>query len=103
VLYAATRGAFVDLAADLSYALRIDPAKLILDSHPVENPDGNGNGLAGLAAHVTINQAIGVLIGRGHTPDSGRQELHRLAALDHGDLHASAQQIVVQTGNGPRL
>jgi hypothetical protein len=101
VLYAATPGAFVDLAADLSHALGTDPAALILDSHPVENPDRDGDGMAGLDALVTINQAIGVLIGRGHTPGFARQELHRLAALNDGDLHATAQQIVLLTGNGP--
>ncbi len=99
LLYAATPGAFVDLAADLSYALAIDSATLVLDAH-LPAPD-HGPGVTGLDTHFAIDQAIGVLIGRGHTPETARDELHRLASLDHGDLRAAADQIILTAGTLP--
>ena len=92
VLYAATPGAFVDLAADLSYALGEEATALILDGH-LPPPDVQGR-TTGLDTHVAINQAIGILIGRGHTPEAAQDELHRLAGLDHGDLRAAADQVI---------
>ena len=67
VLYAANPGAFVDLAADLSFALDLGPDALQLDAH-LHAPSPEFDSI-GLAAHSTINQAIGILIDRGHTPD----------------------------------
>jgi hypothetical protein len=98
-LYAATPGAFVDLAADLSYALGTDPTTLVLDNHLPAPEDSSG--MTGLAAHFAIDQAIGVLIGGGHTPETARDELHRLAAIDHGDLRAAAEQIISTAGRDP--
>jgi hypothetical protein len=92
LLYAATPGAFVDLAADLSYALGIQPAALVLDGH-LDPPDDSA-GVRGLENHFAINQAIGVLIGAGHTPESAHDELHRLAASDHHDLPSAAQTVI---------
>jgi hypothetical protein len=100
LLYAATPGAFVDLAADLSYALGIGLTDLILDAHL--DPPADDVGVDGLAHHRAINQAIGVLIGRGHTPEAARHELHRLAALDHGDLRAAADSVVRSARAEPR-
>lgn len=94
VLYATAPGAFVDLAADLTYALGLDDARLILDKHRAP-PDGSASaGIAGLHAHTAINQAIGVLIDRGHTQESAHRELHRRANLDSRDLLAVAEQIL---------
>jgi len=45
LLYAATPGAFVDLAADLIYALRIEPTALVLDGH--FDPSAGSAGLTG--------------------------------------------------------
>ncbi len=94
VLYATTPGAFVDLAADLSYALDLDAASLILDEHRTMPEDSAGAGMLGLRAHTAINQAIGVLIERGHTPESAYQELRRRADLDGGDVPAAAEQLL---------
>ena len=93
LLFAARPGAFVDLAADLSFALGIDPAAFVLDGHlhgalPSPGP------LSGLDAHATINQAIGVLISKGHTPESASHELQRLARTDHDDLRAAAEAVI---------
>jgi hypothetical protein len=91
VLYAATPGAFVDLAADLSYALGLDRTHLVLDQHLIAPTAGSGMGLDTQSA---INQAIGVLIGGGHTLESARHELDRLASLDSDDLHRAAQAVL---------
>lgn len=99
VLYAAAPGAFVDLAADLSYALGVDPAALVLDEHLVEPADVLGR--SGLEALSTINQAIGVLIERGRTPESAREELERLAALDSGNLLHVVEQVLHSTVRRP--
>jgi hypothetical protein len=100
VLYAATPGAFVDLAADLSYALGIEPTALTRDGHLDLATDTAG--LTGLDEHFAINQAIGVLIDRGHTPESALEELHRIAALDHGNLPAAAKALLPpQRGKPP--
>ena len=101
LLYAATPGAFVDLAADLIYALRIEPTALVLDGHLDPPADAAGlTGLTGLDEHSAINQAIGVLLGRGHTPESAHHELQRLAALDHNNLHAAAESLIHSIRSG---
>jgi hypothetical protein len=99
LLYAATPGAFVDLAADLSFALGIDLSRLVLDGDLAPVPDSTG--LTGLTGHFAINKAIGVLIGRGYTPGSARDELHRLAALDPGNLRAVAEALTRDVGREP--
>ena len=93
LLFAARPGAFVDLAADLSFALGIDPAALVLDDH-LDPGLRDPAALSGLDAHAAINQAIGVLIGNGHTPESARHELQRLARTDHDDLRAAAEAVI---------
>lgn len=92
VLYAGAPGAFVDLAADLAWALELDLRTLVLDAHlAVPAPT---NAVIGIPEHATINQAVGVLIERGHTPLSARTELRRHAHTQGGTVHASAQQIM---------
>jgi hypothetical protein len=71
VLYAAKPGAFVDLAADLSFALGLSPNTMTLDDDLTPTSDDPA-GLQGLAEMVQVNQAIGILIERGHLPDSAR-------------------------------
>jgi hypothetical protein len=95
VLYAAKPGAFVDLAADLSFALGLSPNMIILDDDLA--PTSDSAGLQGLAEMVQVNQAIGILIERGHLPDSARTELRRLAHHAQTTLHAAAQQLIHTT------
>jgi hypothetical protein len=72
--YASTPGTFVDLAADLSFALgsgslRVDediPSALVSD-------------LTGVGRLSAINKAVGVLISHGHTLDSAQRELRHTA------------------------
>jgi hypothetical protein len=99
VFYAATPGAFVDLAADLSYALGLAPSELRLDAE-IASPIPE-SGVTGLATHAIVNQAVGVLIDRGHTPATAHQKLSRLAARDRGHLPAAAEAIVRTTTRGP--
>jgi hypothetical protein len=92
VLYAGTSGAFVDLAADLSWALQLDPSALSLDEHLPAAVAAES--VVGLREHAAINRAIGVLIEQGHTPESARTELRRVAGLDSGDVPGAAQRIL---------
>jgi hypothetical protein len=83
ILYAATPGAFVDLAADLSWLAGLELDEFALDQHlnlPVD-PETAG---VGQAASL-INQAIGVLVARGRTLGAASDELDaRAADAGHG-------------------
>jgi hypothetical protein len=104
VFYAASPGAFVDLAADLGHALH---APIIFDcprQRLTESPEGDGqhgdnprdghesivldadlppttlvSRLTGLGDASTINRAVGMLIDQGHHPDRAHATLHRHA------------------------
>ena len=92
VVYAGRAGALVDLAADLSWLTGRDLSDFALDEHlhlPVD-PDDT---LTLLTASL-IDQAIGVLIGRGHTPDQARRELDVHAARTGTDRSGAAAHIL---------
>jgi len=92
VVYAGRAGALVDLAADLSWLTGRDLSDFALDEHlhlPVD-PDDT---LTLLTASL-IDQAIGVLIGRGHTPDQARRELDVHAARTGTDRAGAAAHIL---------
>ncbi|HEX6757220.1 MAG TPA: hypothetical protein VF086_02235 [Propionibacteriaceae bacterium] len=104
VFYAASPGAFVDLAADLAHALH---APIIFDcprQRLTGSPEGDGqhgdnprdghesivldadlppatlvSRLTGLGDASTINRAVGMLIDQGHHPDKAHATLHRHA------------------------
>lgn len=97
VVFAATPGAFIDLAADLSYALHVNPDTLVLDAdlHPTTAP-------IGMAAVTDINQAIGILIERGRvSTGAARTELNRLAEHTNSTIHAAAQLLIASILLGP--
>jgi hypothetical protein len=83
VFYAGTPGAFVDLAADLTFALRgastpesaenSAPPAIRLDADP--SPRTDGFNLSGVTELSAIDRAVGVMIDQGHHPD------HALATL----------------------
>jgi hypothetical protein len=99
VLYAAVAGAFVDLAADIGFALAMDASRLLLDEHLVPRiPVG---AIIGLRAQATINRAIGVLIERGYTPEWARAELRGHARAGVSDMVASAQYVLDGLAQGP--
>lgn len=78
ILYAYQPGAFVDLAADLTWLTGRQPEELRLDRHlQLASPF---EGCETLVATSLINQAIGVMIGRGSTPAAAIRELDSFAA-----------------------
>jgi hypothetical protein len=99
VLYAGTPGAFVDLAADVAYALRTRPDAVQLDRHRI--PPDPALGAVGLTALSRHNQAIGILLDRGHDPDEALTELHRLARQDAISLQVAVQQLIDSTVRPP--
>ncbi len=123
VFYAATRGALVDLAADLTYAVgatgtnatmvRYQQASGPADSDGDRTDPGDGRwpgisldtdlppstrsfGLSGLDELSTINQAVGVMIDHGHHPDEVHATLRRHAAAASAAPHAFAVALLAQ-------
>jgi hypothetical protein len=92
ILYAETPGTFVDLAADLAWLTGRPPSDFALDQH-LSVPAGSGGGTSLRAASV-INQAIGVLIGRGHTPRQAHSTLDTQADGAGTDRYTTAQVIL---------
>ena len=96
--YATQPGAFVDLAADLSFALGIDPGGIILDAGL--DPPAAGSGLPGLRDQSEINQAIGILIELGYPPEDAGAELRRRAGAGQLTLRGAAKQLIEATIEG---
>jgi len=91
ILYAGSPGTFVDLAADLGWLTGRPPTDFALDAHIAVSSDPYA--AAPLAASV-VNQAVGVLIGRGHTPEQAHRELDSQAAVAGTDRPAAAHLIL---------
>jgi hypothetical protein len=94
ILYAGRRGAFVDLAADLCWLTGRRLSDFALDEHlklPAELDTGYGVQAASL-----VNQAIGVLLGRGFTPEQAEVELEARAAAA-GQTRSDAARIILGT------
>jgi hypothetical protein len=91
-LYAGSPGAFVDLAADMAWLTARPLSDFVLDQH-LTIPTQSNTGTQLRAASV-INQAIGVLIGRGHTPEQAHWQLDTQAADAGTDRHAAAQLVL---------
>lgn len=94
VLYAGAPGAFVDLAADLTYALGAGEGEVVLDRHL---KPASRSGIVGVEELAMINRAIGVLIGRGRTPDEARDYLHRTAEERGLQLYQVAAYLISTT------
>ena len=92
ILYAATPGTFVDLSADLAWVTGRPPSDFALDQH-LSGPARSDTGTY-LRTVSVINQAIGVLIGRGHTSGQARQELDNQADSAGIDRNTMAQFIL---------
>jgi hypothetical protein len=92
ILYARTPGTFVDLTADLAWLTGRPPSDFALDQH-LSVPAGSDAGTYLRAASV-INQAIGVLIGRGYSPGQAHRELDTQADSAGTDRHTTAQFIL---------
>ena len=91
--YAGSPGAFVDLAADLAWLTARPLSDYVIDGHlaipPVEPRTG-------LLEATLINQAVGVLIGRGYTPEQAVGELDTRAARAGLDRAGAAQRILAE-------
>jgi hypothetical protein len=94
IFYAANPGAFVDLVADLNFALKLETNVAELDQHLV--PSVQPAGVSRLADMTLHNMAIGVLIDRGYLPVQAGAELDRLAQLE-GFTQEQAAQWVIDT------
>jgi hypothetical protein len=95
VLYATTAGAFVDLAADLTYALAASPTELRVDQDLA--PASTRSGLSGVAELSMINRAIGVLMGRGLSPEEARARLEQQAGRSRLKLFQAAAYLISTT------
>ncbi len=98
--YAAATGAFVDLGADLAFALGLNLTDIAIDQHltpatPIDRDDPHTP--LDVPALSTINQAIGVLIDRGYPPRHAHAALTRHAATAGLTLAAAAHLILVAT------
>lgn len=101
VLYASRAGAFVDLAADLSWLTGVDLSSCVLDQHlPLDVPAPHEP-----TVHATsvVDQAVGMLLGRGHLPDAARAGLDARAAADGTDRYAAAARTMaaLEAGEEP--
>lgn len=91
VLYAANPGAFVDMAADLTWlggGLIEYPLDLGLPPFVNSTPVQTVRGLS------SINQAIGLLIAQGHTPEQARAHIDQIAAETGTDGPTAAGQLL---------
>jgi hypothetical protein len=88
ILYAGRAGAFVDLAADLSWLSGRPLSDFTLDQHlSLPEPDSQID----VRGSSVVNQAIGVLIGRGYTPAQAALEIDaRAAAAGESRVDAAA-------------
>jgi hypothetical protein len=85
--YASTPGTFVDLAADLAFALDSD---IRLDE---DIPPALLSGLTGVGKLSAINKAVGVLISHGHAPDSAQRELRHIADATPSSIQKAAETV----------
>ena len=96
VFYAAAPHAFDELAGDTRRLFGLD-GQVQLDQHlDGVRREANSLSLRGVEQRSTIDQAIGVLIDRGHTPEQASDELARRARVDGHSLHRSAQSILAE-------
>ena len=86
--YASVPGTFVDLAADLAFALGSESLRLDEDI-----PSALVSDLTGVRRLSTINEAVGVLIGHGHTPDSAQRELRHIADTTRSSIQRAAEAV----------
>jgi hypothetical protein len=91
ILYASVPGAFVDLAADLGWLTGRDHSSHFLDRHLTRPADGTASVVRVSSA---INQAVGVLIGTGRTPEDAHHYLVARAVAGGVALHEAATTLL---------
>jgi hypothetical protein len=85
--YASVPGTFVDLAADLAFALDSD---IRLDE---DIPSALVSDLTGVGKLSAVNKAVGVLVGHGHTLDSAQRELRHMADATPSSIQNAAEAV----------
>jgi hypothetical protein len=98
VFYAGVPGALVDLAADLAFGLSLPHERLGLDEDLT--PGILESGVVGMQEASTINQAIGALIGRGHTCETAQEELRRQAGEARQSVYNRATRLLLAVSSG---
>jgi nucleotide-binding universal stress UspA family protein len=94
VVRAGDAGAFLLLADDLAGLLGAGYAPLEIDGH-LSLPAGPANSFeAAIAELSVVNQAIGVLLDRGATPEAGLADLHRRAVKTETSVTRVSQQVL---------
>lgn len=96
VLHSGAAGAFVELAADLALLAMQPLTDLIFDQDLTVADSASANQLQ---AATAVNQAIGVLIGRGYTPLLARRHLDAQAVRISTSRYAIAQ-LILNEGDG---
>lgn len=71
ILYAAAPGALVDLAADLGFLMSLPLSAFALDQH-LDGPEPTGSAMDAISL---VDQAIGVLLGLGRTPEQAENDI----------------------------
>ena len=104
VFYAATPGAFVDLAVDLGHALGLAYVTAVtdgVDGHPPQiavdadlPPRSLTSGVTGSTEASAVNRAIGVLIEQGHPPGQAQALLHADAEAAGLEPHEHAARVL---------
>lgn len=97
ILYAAAERAFVDLAADLARIIDRKLGDVSVDEHLVVHDGRGGDSVRTLSM---INQAVGVLLSRGLTPEQAHDELDARAAATGTDRAAAAAGILAELDGG---
>ncbi len=97
IFYAGVAGAFVDLAADISWSSGGRGTEVVLDQHLVPPDWSSPSGLQDLAI---VNQAVGVLLAHGYSPDDGREQLDLRARTLHISRSEAAQRLLEDLATG---
>jgi hypothetical protein len=92
VLFAEVPGAFVDLAADLAWLTGRDLGDVSLDADLGDYVQVQP--ATSVRTRSSIDQAVGVLIGRGNTAEAALVELDALASLAGTDCYAAALELL---------
>ncbi|HEX3337471.1 MAG TPA: hypothetical protein VHS54_13495 [Jatrophihabitans sp.] len=101
VFYASAPGAFDDFVHEVSAALGLAAGVIDVDGHL--GPTTLVDGLSAAARARRMNQALGILIERGFTPETARAELRRLGEQPGADPAAAASQILQRAADGDAM
>lgn len=100
VLYATTKGAFVDLAADVAWLAGTRVTDITLDEHL--SPPVYADPQATLRAMSSFDQAIGMLLGHGYLPEHAERHIDDRAAASGTSRHDAADLIIKElVATGP--